>query len=31
MPMAAIQLGAVDEVLAIDQVARAIVRFDARG
>jgi two-component system chemotaxis response regulator CheB len=31
MPMAAIALGAVDEVLGIDQVARAIVRFDARG
>jgi two-component system chemotaxis response regulator CheB len=31
MPKEAIQLGAVDEVLAITQVAKAITRFDARG
>ena len=31
MPKEAIQLGAVDEVLAISQVSRAITAFDARG
>jgi two-component system chemotaxis response regulator CheB len=31
MPMEAIRLGAVDEVLDITQVAGAITRFDARG
>jgi two-component system chemotaxis response regulator CheB len=31
MPKEAIQLGGVDEVLAISQVARAITSFDARG
>jgi len=31
MPMEAIKLGAVDEVLPLSQVAQAIVRFDARG
>ena len=31
MPKEAIQLGAVDEVLALSQVSRAITAFDARG
>jgi hypothetical protein len=31
MPKEAIQLGAVDDVLAIGQVAAAIRGFDARG
>jgi two-component system, chemotaxis family, protein-glutamate methylesterase/glutaminase len=31
MPMEAIKLGAVDDVLPLSQVAQAIVRFDARG
>ncbi|MGQ0730906.1 chemotaxis protein CheB, partial [Acidovorax sp.] len=31
MPMEAIKLGAVDEVLPLDQIAGAIRRFDARG
>ena len=31
MPMEAIKLGAVDEVLPLDRVAAAILRFDARG
>ncbi len=31
MPMEAIKLGAVDEVLPLDQIAGAILRFDARG
>jgi two-component system chemotaxis response regulator CheB len=31
MPMEAIKLGAVDEVMPLDQIAAAILRFDARG
>ena len=31
MPKEAIKLGAVDDILPIDQVARAILQFDARG
>ena len=31
MPKEAIALGAVDDVLALNQVAGAITRFDARG
>jgi two-component system chemotaxis response regulator CheB len=31
MPMEAIKLGAVDEVMPLGQIASAIVRFDARG
>ena len=31
MPKEAIGLGAVDEVMAINQVARSILKFDARG
>ena len=31
MPKEAIALGAVDEVMPIGQVARAILAFDARG
>jgi two-component system chemotaxis response regulator CheB len=31
MPMEAIKLGGVDEVLPLDRVAAAILRFDARG
>ncbi len=31
MPMEAIKLGAVDEVLPLDQIAGAVLRFDARG
>ena len=31
MPKEAIALGAVDEVLPINQVAQAILAFDARG
>ena len=31
MPKEAIALGAVDEVMSIGQVARAILAFDARG
>jgi two-component system chemotaxis response regulator CheB len=31
MPREAISLGAVEEVLPIDRIADAILRFDARG
>jgi two-component system chemotaxis response regulator CheB len=31
MPKEAIKLGAVDEILPLDRVADAILRFDARG
>jgi chemotaxis response regulator CheB len=31
MPKEAITLGAVDDVVSIDEVARSILNFDARG
>lgn len=31
MPKEAIQLGAVDEVLPLQRIADAVLRFDARG